>query len=261
MKRAPCPPKAVRELTAKLDSLSQEHGKRQLAAREKQMSQRYHKIKFFERRKLERRIRDDLQYVLFFPPAEKYVSVIKDPGELEGEARAKLEAERKRLRGMAWARRAEEAMVNEADEGAGLLGPLPDPLDHDAPEAIAEEQDDFFLQDTASEADSDAPAPMPWLPPSSARLSQRLRRPLMWPAGLLPTHLMTARPMAGASMRPCAIRRPHSTAHVMALCQCPIARGLGPEKGVGMGAPGGSAAEAVADVSNEQEDVVAAGGC
>ena len=69
-----------------------------------------------------------MQYVLFFPPAEKYVSVIKDPGELEGEAREKLESERKRLRGLAFVRRAEQAMVNEADEGVGLVGPQQDDL-------------------------------------------------------------------------------------------------------------------------------------
>ena len=62
--------------------------------------------------------------MLFFPPAEKYVSVIKDPMELEGEAREKLVIERNRLRVLAFARRAEQAMVNEADEGAGLLHPL-----------------------------------------------------------------------------------------------------------------------------------------
>ena len=75
-----------------------------------------------------------MQYVLFFPPAEKYVSVIKDPGELEGEARQKLESERRRLRGLAFARRAEQAMVNEADEGAGLLGPQQDLLQQEAPQ-------------------------------------------------------------------------------------------------------------------------------
>ncbi len=64
-----------------------------------------------------------LQYVLFFPPAEKYVSVIKDPQELDEEAREKLVSERKRLRALAFARRAEQAMVTEADEGAGLLDP------------------------------------------------------------------------------------------------------------------------------------------
>ena len=77
-----------------------------------------------------------MQYVLFFPPAEKYVSVIKDSGELQGEAREKLESERKRLRGLAFARRAEQAMVNEADEGAGLLGPQQGPLHPDAPQVM-----------------------------------------------------------------------------------------------------------------------------
>ena len=39
------PMKASRELTAKLEGLTKEHGKRMLAAKEKQMSQRYHKVR------------------------------------------------------------------------------------------------------------------------------------------------------------------------------------------------------------------------
>ncbi|KAK9821038.1 hypothetical protein WJX74_004569 [Apatococcus lobatus] len=202
LQKGTLPIKATKELTARLETLTKEHEKRQLAAREKQMSQRYHKIKFFERRKLERRIgvlrrqltaatraptaknadvsalqrhlrqtQEDLQYVLFFPPAEKYVSVVKDPGELEGEAREKLESERKRLRGLAFARRAEQAMVNEADEGAGLLGPQQDPLDHHPTQGAGEEQDDFFLQDSDGDAPDSPSAPI--VPANSISAAKR----------------------------------------------------------------------------------------
>ena len=68
--------------------------------RERKRATRYHKVKFFERQKLVRKLKtlqkadkaqseefnklaDNLRYVLFFPKAEKYISIIKAVKETE----------------------------------------------------------------------------------------------------------------------------------------------------------------------------------
>ncbi|KAL6779623.1 hypothetical protein ACKKBG_A13055 [Auxenochlorella protothecoides x Auxenochlorella symbiontica] len=134
--------KKLEELRAAAAAHSREELERKYAVR-------YHKVKFFERVKLERRLRQleqqlaaaggageaataltaqleqarrDLQYVLHFPKGEKYVSVLKDP-ETEADA-ARVQAERARLRALVAADLARAALVGEADEGRSLAAAL-----------------------------------------------------------------------------------------------------------------------------------------
>ncbi|GAB4819147.1 hypothetical protein N2152v2_006193 [Parachlorella kessleri] len=112
------------------------------AERERKYAKRYHKVRFFERVKIERhlhklerqqkskqqlspeelakleQLREDLQYVLHFPKGEKYVSLLKEAPTPEEQQ--KLEAERARLRALARKQLAEAALVTEADEGRSL---------------------------------------------------------------------------------------------------------------------------------------------
>ena len=89
---------AIWPFPLKLQSLLEDHKRQEL---ERKYAVRYHKVKFFERVKLERRIRhkekevagatgaerearaeelrrlwEDLNYVLHFPKGEKYVSIL-----------------------------------------------------------------------------------------------------------------------------------------------------------------------------------------
>ena len=59
-----------------------------------------------------------VQYVKYFPPGRKYISILKDAPDPEGQAR--LDAERQLLRGLARQRRADEALMAEPDEGCSL---------------------------------------------------------------------------------------------------------------------------------------------
>lgn len=162
---------------------------------ERKYAVRYHKVKFFERVKLERRERQlrqqlaatgedeaataplhaqleearlDLQYVLHFPKGEKYVSILKDP-ETEAD-RARVQSERARLRALVAAELARAALVGEADEGKSIVASLrqmqgAEPRRAAAPAAerpadadagaSADEADDFFL-DGASDAETAA---------------------------------------------------------------------------------------------------------
>uniref|UniRef100_A0A061S769 rRNA-processing protein EFG1 n=1 Tax=Tetraselmis sp. GSL018 TaxID=582737 RepID=A0A061S769_9CHLO len=132
--------RAAQEL--KLRKLKEEHEKHVKSERERKLAIRYHKVKFFERRKIERLVgkleklrkhailngdedevkrstesladaKDKLLYVTHFPKGEKYVSVLKGEGE-------HIEAERRRLMRLVKEQLREMALVTEADEGLGL---------------------------------------------------------------------------------------------------------------------------------------------
>ncbi len=129
-------------LEKKLAVLEQGSAENKQKLREQKYAVRYHKVRFFERIKLERKIgklqktlkglehdgeskdatrralaaaREDLEYVLHFPKGEKYVSLLKDAEDPE--AQAHLERERERLRAVVKRRMRDEAIVNELDEG------------------------------------------------------------------------------------------------------------------------------------------------
>jgi hypothetical protein len=126
----------------KLAALTDELEQRRRVALERKYASRYHKIRFFERIKLERRLAklsrqqasgkslssaeenemqqliEDLQYVLNFPKGEKYISILKTADDPE--AQAHLEAERTRLRRLVQQQMAEAALVGDADEGRSL---------------------------------------------------------------------------------------------------------------------------------------------
>eukprot|EP00891_Asterochloris_glomerata_P008970 jgi/Astpho2/8970/Aster-02645 len=126
--------------------------------RRQKYAQRYQKVRFFERVKLERRIKhlqrqlhietggagtaeqqaaelhqaqEDLQYVLHFPRTEKYVSLLKTAPDAA--AQEQLEAERARLRGLVKQHLAEVAMLTQGDEGRSTLGGQP-PLARSPPQ-------------------------------------------------------------------------------------------------------------------------------
>ena len=111
--------------------------------KEIKIAKRYHMVKFFDRRKVEREIdrlqklrdggersrelegqvaklRDDLMYVRHFPNDEPYVSVVQAG---DGKALRKIEAIKGRIR----RKLAERAALTEADEGRGAAadGALP----------------------------------------------------------------------------------------------------------------------------------------
>lgn len=131
----------------KLVALLEEFEQRKRAELERKYAVKYHKVRFFERVKLERRLgklkrqqekaalgagpgltseqeielrqaEDDLQYVLNFPKGEKYISILKNAEEPE--AQAHLETERSRLRALVKQQLAEAALLGEADEGRSL---------------------------------------------------------------------------------------------------------------------------------------------
>ncbi|KAK9806955.1 hypothetical protein WJX72_008651 [[Myrmecia] bisecta] len=132
---------------ADLQRLKDTQEEHQRADKERRYAVRYHKVRFFERVKLERRIkqveaklaqqqalgqaeeadantallaqlRDNLQYVLHFPKGEKYVSILKDSNN--SVSQALLVSERTRLRALVHSSLADIAMVTEADEGRSL---------------------------------------------------------------------------------------------------------------------------------------------
>eukprot|EP00879_Flechtneria_rotunda_P012676 GHRR01013236.1.p1 GENE.GHRR01013236.1~~GHRR01013236.1.p1 ORF type:complete len:517 (+),score=236.80 GHRR01013236.1:1440-2990(+) len=141
-----------------LKELQRKQAEHQKTEWERRLATKYHKVRFFERVKLERGIQkvkrqigrqqqqppssqdqqlaeqqqqqleqlqsmlqqleQDLLYVLHFPKGERYVSLFKQ-GETP-EAQAKIEAERARLRAFATKQLQERAALTEADEGAAL---------------------------------------------------------------------------------------------------------------------------------------------
>ena len=136
-------------LEKKLAALVEEHGQKKSAAIERKYAVKYHKVRFFERVKIERQLKkllrekqqqqqqegneeggdnndddeikqleEDLQYVLHFPKGEKYISLFKMADTAE--AQTHLDSERIRLRALVKKQRVETALMTEADEGKSL---------------------------------------------------------------------------------------------------------------------------------------------
>lgn len=170
----------------RLEALLEEAKEKRETARQRKYAVRYHKIRFFERVKIERLIkklekeiknctvdstrdnlerqliqaREDLEYVLHFPKGEKYVSLLKDANDEE--AQKVLQAERKRLRALVKKQMADEAIVTELNEGRveqhTVMKPVESGVDAEEledDEAKRIEADDFFLQDITSEESMD----------------------------------------------------------------------------------------------------------
>lgn len=167
IKKGGLDPGAVTALEQRLEILNRTLDGNKLSEKTRKNAVRYHKVRFFERVKLERRIqkleheskydssasevaartaqlaqlRDDLQYVLHFPKEEKYVSIIQkleDP-----EAAAAVVAQLTRLKAIVHSRLRDAALLADADEGASL--PQPAATDMQAAQMSGDEQDDFFL--------------------------------------------------------------------------------------------------------------------
>lgn len=166
---------AVRAVQEKrLATLREEWEARKRAAIERKFAIRYHKVRFFERVKLERllkklqrslassigddqikmleskiqQVNEDLQYVLNFPKGEKYVSILRDA--TDPVAQQHLESERQRLREIIKKQLAEEALLAEPDEGRTLVNNHGHNNNDDNDrvkddEDSEEEEDDFFL--------------------------------------------------------------------------------------------------------------------
>ncbi|KAL3142959.1 hypothetical protein ABBQ38_003244 [Trebouxia sp. C0009 RCD-2024] len=187
LRKAGVDSKLRRSLEAKLLELQESLKKHNKEELERKFAVRYHKIRFFERIKLERRIKQlsgkaqrghalsateqqqiqklkqDLQYVLHFPKGERYVSILKDAAEPE--AQAKLDAERIRLKAVIKRQLAESAMLTEADEGLSLA------------ESTAKDQSDcegdaFFL-DSGGDLSSEERLTSSALPLSPSRNKRR----------------------------------------------------------------------------------------
>lgn len=165
---------------------SQENRKKYI---EKKYAVRYHKVRFFERIKVERTIKklkkalktssdqslkdglaeaeEDLEYILHFPKGEKYVSLLKDADDPE--AQEHLKSERNRLRLLVKQQLRDEAIVNELNEGMpSIERPVAKigkdikagPMEHNDTSQSEEniEDDDFFAQ-SSEESDSDISVP------------------------------------------------------------------------------------------------------
>lgn len=119
----------------RLKSLQKDLEKAETANKEKALAVRYHKVKFFERRKLLRKInqvkkqtpvdeerlfalRVDLNYVLHYPKLRKYVSLF--PPETEGESeRSETDAVREEVRRQIRDRMEKGEISVEAEAGLG----------------------------------------------------------------------------------------------------------------------------------------------
>ncbi|KAI8104478.1 hypothetical protein M9434_003033 [Picochlorum sp. BPE23] len=164
---------------------SEENRKKYL---ERKFAVRYHKIRFFERIKIERRlskikkgikhassdeekenllkrlaaVQEDLEYVLHFPKGEKYVSLLRDADTAE--AQAHLESERRRLREIVKQKLRDDAIVNEPDEGVRKEGLVEhEEADHRDDDEVIQGtgeddlmNDDFFAQSSGSDDDVSA---------------------------------------------------------------------------------------------------------
>ncbi|DBA99881.1 TPA: hypothetical protein ACH3X1_013769 [Trebouxia sp. C0004] len=166
LRKASSDHKLKRSLESKLSELQSSLAKHDKGATERKYAVRYHKIRFFERVKLERRVKqiegkadrghalsaeeqqhlkqhkENLQYVMHFPKGERYVSIVKEAADAE--AQTKLESERKRLKAMIRHQLAESAMLAEADEGLGQSSAM-------AGAAHDTEADAFFLESSDSD--------------------------------------------------------------------------------------------------------------
>jgi len=161
LKRENIPPKLREEKQKELEKLAVAGRDNKRIEREKRLSTKYHKVKFFERVKLTRRIeqleksaagtlsnaerdeltslKEDLEYVTNFPRGEKYVSVLVKEGDTEHATK-----ERARLRKLVKANLAAAAALGDANEGgADVAAGADDPK--------SDEEDDFFLDDDADD--------------------------------------------------------------------------------------------------------------
>jgi len=176
-----------KRLAALMDE-SQENRKKYM---EKKYAVRYHKVRFFERIKIERTIKklkkslkissdaslkdalamaeEDLEYILHFPKGEKYVSLLKDSEDPE--AQQHLESERKRLRLLVKQQLRDEAIVNELNEGRSSAEQTNVTLDKEAKPVPLEcydeseseeniEDDEFFAQSSEELSESGEDMPM-----------------------------------------------------------------------------------------------------
>ena len=168
LKKANLPDDVRRAKEAELATLRTEGQKAKRVQREKAFSKMYHKVKFFERQKVERRMSQlrkqlaaaepaaraaleaqllesehDLLYVRHFPRNKKYLSLFPAEPLEEGGFVAKLQAQiRARI-----IRRSEAGLLNEQPGGSDE-----DQEDSDAGELEAElEADDFFAADAEEE--------------------------------------------------------------------------------------------------------------
>lgn len=170
---------ALVALQQRLETLQATLTGNQLSEKARKNATKYHKVRFFERVKLERRIqkleqdiepdrtpaeqdakkaqlsqlRDDLQYVLHFPKEEKYISIIQTPEDPT--AAAAVLAQIARLKTIVRSRLRDGALLADADEGASLAQPPASTAQ--AGDSTAAEEDDFFLaSDDDGERTTDA---------------------------------------------------------------------------------------------------------
>jgi len=170
---------ALRRQTA----LSSELERALSSSREKQMAQKYHMVKFFERRKVERALgrakrllaaakaegskgkkklerellerRVDLNYIMHYPKAKKYVSLLRETTQ---------EGERQRTEVRDWVRgameRGELSAEPEVEKSSVVAEPVrkPSAVKKGASNARAKdkEEDGFFEPGEAMEQDEDA---------------------------------------------------------------------------------------------------------
>eukprot|EP00898_Chlorokybus_atmophyticus_P002298 jgi/Chlat1/3069/Chrsp21S03320 len=173
------PPAARKATEARLEQLKKEHAAHARSELERKMAIRYHRVKFFERRKLERRIKQvqkqlalgpasdddtaklqqelesllaDLQYLQHFPKTEKYVSLFVGADD------PIVQARRQELRQII-----KDNLAREAAEGKAA-----DPDIEDVAEAI-EDVDDFFMGTGDEEPSADDDMPTTSAPRSSKK--------------------------------------------------------------------------------------------
>lgn len=142
-------PRDLHRKQKELSSLKSLRDERARRENERQMSEKYRMVKFFERRKIKRRLRQvlrdggdeekvaglkrDLKYVVMFPKGRKYVGLFPKEGHTE-ESRAMVEEMRRVIEGMEDGVRRDGEVGSEAvgaEEGEGL-----------------EEKDDFLVMES-----------------------------------------------------------------------------------------------------------------
>ena len=153
---------------AELASLQQQGQQQRRKERERHFSKKYHKVKFFERRKVERQIvalrrqleavppgsqsaqeellqraEEDLLYVKHFPRHKKYLSLFPSGGEEEPPFVAKR---RQRIRAGILRRAQAGTLLDPGDAGGE---------DDEGVEAAAALEDDFFEADAGDDAGDD----------------------------------------------------------------------------------------------------------
>ena len=157
------PQKLREEKQRELEKLERQGRDNKRVEREKKLSTRYHKVKFFERVKLTRRIaqlerekeggaggddaeaelsrlREDLEYVTHFPRGEKYVSVLVSDGDTEHATK-----ERERLRRLVKTNLAAEAALADENEGGADMAANAG--------AGEEDNDDFLMNDSGDDGE------------------------------------------------------------------------------------------------------------